>query len=66
MPCGHEMINFMRFSVEPYKAVVMLETANMGAIHVTFKAQSARVSFSDISCLNTMPLHVLFLDFVDY
>lgn len=30
--------------VEQYKSSVMLETANMGAIHVTFKAQSARVS----------------------
>lgn len=62
----HEMINFMHFSVEPYKAVVMLETANMGAIHVTFKAQSARVSYPDIPRLNTMPLHMLFSDFVDY
>jgi hypothetical protein len=56
----------MHFSVEPYKAVVMLETANMGAIHVTFKAQSARVSCRDISRLNTMSLHMLFSDFADY
>lgn len=66
MSCGHEMINVMHFSVEPYKAVVMLETANMGAIHVTFKAQSARVSCRDISRLNTMSLHMLFSDFADY
>eukprot|EP01033_Poteriospumella_lacustris_P017269 gene17269-12348_t len=49
VPVAVQKLNGCRFRgrdirVEPYKAVVMLETANMGAIHVTFKAQSARIS----------------------
>lgn len=60
------MINEINFSVEPYKAVVMLETANMGAIHVTFKAQSARVRYPDSFRLYTIFSQMWFLDIVDY
>jgi hypothetical protein len=49
VPVAVQKLNGCRFRgrdirVEPYKATVMLETANMGTIHVTFKAQTSRIS----------------------